>query len=96
MLQSPGPAPRPHQGLTWESFGASALWRLVGLLALLVLVLGVLTGSLEVALATGRIALVVLLVLASWLYVVWFRRQRAELVRRDEIVRDQAKDIRLR
>lgn len=90
MLQSSGPASKPSSGLTWESFGMAAFWRLVALLALLVLVLGVLTGSWDVALSTTRIALVVLLLVASWLYIVWFRRQRAELARRDEVVRDQA------
>lgn len=90
VLHSPGRGPTPHTGLTWESFGASALSRLVGLLALTVVVLGVLTGSWEVALTTARVALVVLLVLASWLYIVWFRRRHAELARRDELVRDQA------
>lgn len=94
MLQSHGRAPKPHPGLTWESFGVSALSRLVGLLALLVVVLGVLTGSWNVALGTARVALVVLLVLAVWLYIVWFVRQRAELTRRDEVVRDTLKDFR--
>lgn len=94
MPQPARPAPRSTQGLTWESFGASALWRLVGLLTLLVVVLGVFTGSWEVALTTARLALLVLLVLSTWLYVAWFRRQRAELSRRDEAGQDQPMDYR--
>lgn len=94
MSQPVGPVPRPGQPPTWESFGASALWRLVGLLILLVVVLGVLTWSWDVALNTARLALLVLLVLSTWLYVVWFRRQRAELSRRDEARQDQLKDYR--
>ncbi len=90
MPQPAEPVQRPLQGSSWESFAASALWRLVGLLILLVVVLGVLTWSWDVALNTARLALLVLLVLSTWLYIVWFRRQRAELARRDEVVRDQA------
>lgn len=94
MSQPARPAPRPSQGLTWESFGASALWRLVGLLSLLVVVLGVLTWSWDVALNTARVALLVLLLVSTWLYVAWFRRQRAELSRRDESGQDQPMDYR--
>lgn len=93
MLQPDGRAPKPYSGLTWESFGAAALWRFIGLLALLVLVLGVLTGSWAVALTAVRLALVLLLILASWLYVVWFRRQRAALSRRDTVAPDQTTDF---
>ena len=96
--EPPRPAPRPaptgRPPLTWESFGASALWRLVGLLSLLVVVLGVLTWSWEVALDTARLSLVVLLVIATWLYVLWFRRQRAELGRREQSRDENLRDYR--
>ncbi len=94
MTSPIGRAQPPRQGLTWESFGVSALWRLVGLLALLVVVLGVITGSWDVVLVTARLALLVLFVIATWLYVHWFLRQRAELSRRDDVVRDQSKNYR--
>jgi len=88
VAQQAGSAPRPSRGITWESFATSALWRLIGLLGLLVVVLGVLTSSWDVALNTARLALLVLLVLATWLYITWFRRQRAELSHRDETKQD--------
>lgn len=97
MPQPAGSAPAS----TWESFAASALWRLVGLLTLLVIVLGVLTWSWDVALNTARLALLVLLLLSTWLYVVWFRQQRAELSHRQnrqnrhKAQQDQLKDYRL-
>lgn len=94
MSQPTGSPPRSSHGPTWESFAASALWRLVGLLSLLVVVLGVLTWSWDVALNTARLALLVLFVLSTWLYVLWFRQQRAELSRRDEAKQDQLKDYR--
>lgn len=94
MPQPAEPVQRPVQGSSWESFAASALWRLVGLLILLVVVLGVLTWSWDVALNTARLALLVLLVLSTWLYVVWFRQRRAELARRDEQKQDRLKDFR--
>lgn len=74
----------------------AAFWRLVALLALLVVVLGVLTASWDVALGTARVALVVLLLVATWLYGVWFVRQRAELNRRDELERPPVPDYRPR
>lgn len=74
------PGPRP----SWESFGATAFRGLVGLLALLVVVLGVVTESWPVALATAKIALVLLLMLATWLYGLWFVRRRRALTHRDE------------
>lgn len=96
--EPPRPAPRPaptgRPTLTWESFGASALWRLVGLLSLLVVVLGVLTWSWDVALGAARLSLVVLLVIATWLYVVWFRRQRAEPARREQSRDENLRDYR--
>lgn len=97
MPQPAGPAssaPPPTPGPTWESFATSALWRLVGLLFLLVIVLGLLTWSWDVALNTGRLALLVLLVLSTWLYVVWFRQQRAQLSLRDEAKQDRLKNYR--
>ena len=100
MAQPAGPVPRPmhgstQHGSTWESFAATALRRLVGLLSLLVIVLGVLTWSWEVALTTARLALVVLFVLSTWLYIIWFAGQRAALSRRDEATQDQVQDFRL-
>lgn len=94
MPRPAGPSPPQTPGVTWESFGASALWRLVGLLALLVLAMGVLTWSWEVALATARLALVVLLAISTWLYVLWFRRQRAALSAREDRAADQLRDYR--
>lgn len=76
----PAPTARP----SWESFTASAFRGLVGLLVLLVVVLGVLTESWPVALGTAKIALVILLLVATWLYGLWFVRRRRELSRRDE------------
>ncbi|MBA2554230.1 MAG: hypothetical protein H0V10_11180 [Geodermatophilaceae bacterium] len=95
MPHPAGPSPRPTPGPSWESFATSALWRLVGLLCLLVLVLGLLTWSWDVALNTARLALLVLFVLSSWLYIIWFRQQRAQLTHRDEASQDRTKDYRL-
>ncbi|MBA3419101.1 MAG: hypothetical protein WKF47_17240 [Geodermatophilaceae bacterium] len=95
MPQPSRPAHQPPTGLTWESFVVSALWRLVGLLTLLVVVVGVLASSWAVAINTARLSLLVLLVLSTWLYIVWFRRQRAELSRRDEVQQDKSQNYRL-
>ncbi|MBA3523675.1 MAG: hypothetical protein H0T85_03810, partial [Geodermatophilaceae bacterium] len=95
-MSSASPAPRPGRGPerpvvlvpgprpSWESFSAMAFRGLVGLLVLLVIVLGVLFESWQVALTTAKFALVVLLLLAGWLYGLWFVRRRRELTRRDE------------
>ncbi len=85
MPERARPASPPSSGqerrTAWENFAASAFRRLVGLLLLFVVAFGVLFSSWDVAIATARLSLCLLVVLSTWLYIVWFRRQRADLSR---------------